>query len=192
MEKQDSILKLGVVLFIITAIAGVILGGVHEITAEPIAIQAEKTNNEAMQEVLPSAEEFELMELEIPEDSSVLEVNKGLAAGEEAGYTVKIKSAGYGGDIIFMVGISEEGSLQGMKILEHAETPGLGANAEKDEFRNQFKDKSTEAELAVVKTAPANDNEIQALTGATITSKAVTSGVNAAVEFYNSELKGGR
>ncbi|WP_461206979.1 RnfABCDGE type electron transport complex subunit G [Clostridium sp. DL1XJH146] len=192
MEKQDSILRLGLILFIVTAVAGTVLGGVHKITAEPIAIQAIKTNNEAMQEVLPSAEEFSLLDIEIPEDSMIQEVNEGQAAGEIAGYSIKVITAGYGGDVTLIVGISAEGTIQGMKILEHSETPGLGANAEKDEFRVQYNDKSVEEELTVVKTEPVNDNEIQALTGATITSKAVTTGVNAAIEFYNSELKGGK
>ena len=78
----------------------------------------------------------------------------------------------------------------GIKILSHTETPGLGANAPKPQFSGQYKDKPIENKLEVVKVAPTKDNEIQAITGSTITSKAVTLGVNDAIDFYNTSLKG--
>ncbi len=91
-----------------------------------------------------------------------------------------------------MVGLSSAGKVTGIKILSHTETPGLGANAPLPKFSDQYKNKPIKEKLEVVKVAPSKDNQIQAITGATITSKAVTLGVNDAVDFYNSSLKGAK
>lgn len=205
MENQTSnkeIISLGIRLLIITAIAALILGWAHKITLEPIKQQNIKTNNEAMKEVLPSAEGFkklgatvpeagEKLELQLPKEGPILEVNKGEKGGQVAGYTIKVATKGYAGLIEMMVGISTEGKVDGIKILSHSETPGLGANAPNPEFSGQYKGKPIAKPLDVVKTTPSADNQIQAITGATITSRAVTKGVNDAVAFYNKELKGG-
>lgn len=191
MQKSESNLKLGIVLLIITSIAGLCLGGVYQITKEPIRQQTIKKNNEAMQAVLPTAEAFAVKEVDIEDGSLVTEVNEGKKGDDVQGYAIKVTNDGYGGKIKLMVGISKDGVLQGMTILEHTETPGLGANATKDEFKDQFKEKSVETDLEVTKSGAAADNEIEALTGATITSNYVTQAVNSAIEVYNTELKGG-
>lgn len=87
-----------------------------------------------------------------------------------------------------MTGISVDGDITGVVLLDHEETPGLGANAEKDSFTDQYQQSATE--LEVVKTEPVSDGEILAITGATITSTAVTNAVNSAVEQYE-EIMGG-
>lgn len=189
MEKNET-LKLGLKLLIITAIAGLILGGAFVITKKPIEEQVQKTNNEAMKEILPKADSFEKMDGK--STAVVTEVNEGKKGSDTAGYALKVLSKGYGGQIEMMVGISKDGKVEGIKILSHSETPGLGANAPQPKFSGQFKGKSIEKDLEVVKTAPGKDNEIQAMTGATITSKAVTKGVNDAVAYYKNELKGGQ
>lgn len=191
-KSTKEIISLGITLLIITAIAGFILGGAYKITAEPIAIQQKKENDTAMKEVLPKAENFEKQDVKLAEDGSIKEVNAGKAGSDISGYAIKVSAKGYGGLIEMMVGISTEGKVEGIKILSHAETPGLGAKAPEAEFADQYKGKSIEDKLVVVKADPANDNEIKAITGATITSDAVTSGVNSAVDFYNNELKGGQ
>ncbi|HDK7139464.1 TPA: RnfABCDGE type electron transport complex subunit G [Clostridium botulinum] len=185
MEKNET-LKLGLKLFIITAIAGLILGGAFAITKKPIEAQVEKTNTEAMKEILPKADKFEKMEGKAKD--AVTEVNEGKKGNDVAGYAIKVLTKGYGGQIEMMIGVSKEGKVEGIKILSHSETPGLGANAPQPKFSGQFKGKSIEKDLEVVKTAPGKDNEIEAMTGATITSKAVTKGVNDAVKFYKDEL----
>lgn len=184
-------LKLGFILLVVTAIAGLFLGGAYTITKEPIAKQALMEKNMAMQEILPAAEIFELSDIDLPEETAIKEVNKGIKGSEVVGYAIKVTPKGFGGLIDLMVGISADGKLGGIKILSHGETPGLGANATNINFYGQFKDKSTEANLEVVKTGASKDNQIQAITGATITSKAVTSGVNEAIDFFTSNLKGG-
>lgn len=185
-----NIFKLGVRLFIVAGITGVLLGGANAITKEPIQIQQTKANSEAMKLILPEADEF--TKLETSPKGDVIEVNEGKKAGETQGYAVKVAPKGYAGAITMMVGISNEGKVQGIKILNHSETPGLGANASQPAFAGQYEDKAIDKPLEVVKKTPSNPNEIQAITGSTITSKAVTKGVNDAVEFYKNELKGGQ
>lgn len=184
-------LKLGFILLVVTAIAGLFLGVAHTITKEPIEKQALLEKNLAMQEILPSAENFELSEVKLPEGTVITDVNKGLKGNEVVGYAIKVTPKGFGGLIDMMVGISADGKIGGIKILSHGETPGLGANSTNISFYGQYKDKSAESQLEVVKTGASGDNQIQAITGATITSRAVTNGVNEAIEFYSSSLKGG-
>lgn len=171
-----EIVKLGLILFVITAVAGGLLGFANEITKEPIAKQVQQSKEEAMKQTLPQADKFEFIEVDLPEDSIILEVNAGYKGDTLEGFAVKVAPKGYGGAIEMMVGVSKDGVLQGVKVVSHSETPGLGANAQNAAFTSQYEGKS--GELKVVKTTPGADDEIQAITGATITSKAVTSGVN--------------
>ena len=94
---------------------------------------------------------------------------------------------GYGGTVSVMVGIGTDGAITGLEILSHAETPGLGANAVKPDFKDRFIGKS--GELTVDKTSNEGQN-VQAITAATITSKAVVSAVNAITAAYG-EITGG-
>lgn len=189
MDKKENSLKLGLILLIITAFVGVILGCAYTITKEPIEAQSQKANTEAMQELIANGDTFKKKDVKLTEN--IVEVNEALNNGSTVGYTIKLNTKGYGGNIELMVGISNDGKVQGIKILSQSETPGLGANSTQPAFYGQFKGKSIEKELQVTKTSSAQDNEIQAITGATITSKAVTRGVNEAVNFYKSNLKGG-
>jgi Na+-translocating ferredoxin:NAD+ oxidoreductase subunit G len=181
-------LKLGGILFTITAIAGLLLGAAHSVTLEPIAKQDQMAKAAALKVILPKAEEFK--DKKVALEGTVTEVNEGTSSGKTTGYAIKVAPKGYGGAIQMMVGISTEGKVEGIKILSHSETPGLGANAPQPKFSGQFAGKPTEKELTVVKKAPSANNEIEAISGATISSKAVTSGVNEAVKFYNAKLKG--
>ena len=119
----------------------------------------------------------------------VVEAKKG---GETLGYIITVTdSEGYGGDIQFTVGVNAEGSVTGVSFLSIAESPGLGMNARDDaSFTKQYTGKAVEA-FEVVKTGAEGDSQIEALSGATITSKAVTGGVNAALAYFNQILKGG-
>ena len=206
MENQNSnkeTLILGLKLLIITAIAGLVLSCAYVGTKSRIDEQNVKANNEAMNQVLPSAKEFakiaaqevkegEKVDKVLPKENSIVEVNKGQNGSEVTGYAIKVETKGYGGKIEMMVGISNQGKLDGIKILNHSETPGLGAKAPEPSFSDQYKGKEIKTPLEVVKGKASKENDIAAITGATITSKAVTKGVNEAVEYYNKELKGGQ
>ncbi|MGL5755150.1 MAG: RnfABCDGE type electron transport complex subunit G [Paraclostridium sp.] len=183
---MKDIFKLGTILFLICAVAALMLTVTNNVTSpviEKINIQA---NNESRKEVLQEAEEFK--QLEDIKGDLVEEVYQGSKGGEVVGYTIKTTPKGYGGQVEVMVGISQNGEISGVKIGNHSETPGLGSKASEPAFKDQFKGKNTEKSLTVVKGNASNDNDISAISGATITSKAVTSGVNAAMDVYVNEL----
>ncbi len=172
-------------LFIITAVAAFCLAAVNKITLPIIAENNAAAEIKAQQDVLPSALEFIASEAKQPEDSTVTieKMTVGLSMngdGRVAGYVVTaVSNAGYGGNIKVMVGINKDLEVNRIKIMESAETAGLGANASKPKFADQFID--AKERLSVVK-GEAGKNEISAIASATITSKAVTSCVNAAIE----------
>lgn len=190
--KKSSIARDTLILTVITLISGLLLGLVFQITKDPIEEQNAKAKQEAYQKVFADADSFEpLIEAEDEGLASYLkengytgqtinEVMKALdAGGEVLGYAINLTtSEGYGGDITFSMGIQSDGTMNGIEILDIGETAGLGMNATKDEFKNQFKDKNVE-KFEVTKTGAASEDQIDALSGATITSKAMTGGVNA-------------
>ena len=168
-KKEAGPVQLVVTLFLISAICAVLLGLVNNITAGPIAAANEAATNAAMQAVLP-ADSYEQVEY-TGGNALVTAVYK---AGD-AGYVVQVAPSGFGGTLDVMVGVGADGTCTGVSIISHAETSGLGANATKEDFRAQFVGK---ANVAVTK----DGGDIAALTGATITSRAVCDGVNAAIE----------
>ena len=168
-KKEAGPVQLVVTLFLISAICAVLLGLVNNITAGPIAAANEAATNAAMQAVLP-ADSYEQVEY-TGGNALVSAVYK---AGD-AGYVVQVAPSGFGGNLDVMVGVGADGTCTGVSIISHAETSGLGANATKEDFRAQFVGK---ANVAVTK----DGGDIAALTGATITSRAVCDGVNAAIE----------
>lgn len=197
--KKGGFMKDAVILFAITLIAGLCLGGVYGITKEPIAKAEAAAKIAAYKEVLPEASDFvedgmaekiaasaeDLMGQgfgNVYIDSAAQAVD---ASGAAVGYVVSSTSKdGFGGEVKLSVGINGEGKVTGIAFLSLAETPGLGMNATGDEFKGQFAGKNAEA-LAVTKTGSPAENEIQAMSGATITSEAVTNAVNAAIYFVN-------
>ena len=165
-------------LLIISAVCAFLLGICSEVTKEPIAAQTKRTQDEAMMAVLPEAEEFQ------EGDASTLtgtlsSINIGYKGGEICGYVLGAAPNGFSGAVNIMVGIDTEGAITGLRILSHGETPGLGARATEPEFYEQFNGKS--GTLAVNK----DGGDIVAITSATITSRAVTSGANEALQWFN-------
>jgi len=171
--SASYILRLALTLFIITGVMAAALAGVNAITKDRIAaIEAEKTQA-ALGKVLPGATDFKTLPLTA--DAGIVKAVYESAAG----YAVLVAPSGFDGEISMMVGIDPEGKVTGISIISHTETAGLGAVAAADNekgnaFRNQF---------AGVQEAVSVGKEINAITGATITSKAVTAGVNAALEY---------
>lgn len=185
---MKDILKLGVTLFAICAVAALVLGVTNNITAPVIEERNIQASNEARKIVLSEADEFK--ELDGMNSDIVLEVYEGIKDGQVIGYTIKTSSKGYGGAIELMVGISKDSKITGVEIGNHSETPGLGSKATEPIFKNQYVDKDVLNSLLVVKGSTNNDNEISAISGATITSNGVTNGVNAAMKIYNEKLSG--
>lgn len=178
---MKEIAKLGGILFIIAAICSGLVGYASEITKEPIAVQEGETKTLAMQEVLPSADAFE----EAGSTHEIAEIQVGTQDGKMIGYALRVIPKGYAGPIEIMVGVTTDGMVEGIKILSHSETPGLGANASEPSFTGQFKEKAKL--LTVVKSASVADDEVSTITGATITSVAITDGVNTALEYVQGQ-----
>jgi electron transport complex protein RnfG len=185
-----KIIKLGLVLFTVTAITGMILGVVNEITAEPIRRTQARLREEALAGALPEAEEFTEVEVASGADPILKDVQEGKNGGATAGYCVTVAPSGYGGPVEIVVGITESGKLRAIRILSQSETPGLGAKAPLPDFSGQFENKDGN-ELTVVKGKATAPDQIQAISGATITSNAVTLGVNTALEYWRDNIKGG-
>lgn len=179
MKSFKEIAVPAIALFLICLIATALLGSTNLLTADKIAQVAEEAAAKARISVCERAEKFE--ESKVTVDSNEYICYTGMnKKGEIVGYAITTKDKSYGGDIEVMTGFDSEGKITDIEILSIDDTPGLGMNAKKDSFKNEFSGKS--GELTVSKTASA-DNEIQALTGATITSKAVTRCVNLASQI---------
>lgn len=207
---SKKIVKDALILTAFTLVLGVILGLVYEITKEPIAQAKAKAAQEAYQTVFADAGYFEALEGFDSEAASKLVADAGYSddindvqvaydkeGGNVLGYviTVTAKDASQA-NITFSVGIRNDGTVNGYSVTSISETPGLGAYAadddpeNEDEFIDQFKNKKVDA-FTVVKTEAASDSEIESLSGATITSKAVANGVNACIVYFQNELAGG-
>ena len=185
--------KLGLNLLIISAIAALLLAFTNNVTADTIAKRNEQANAEARKLVLESAQDFEEVKDAKTDNSKGVKVSEIYeakdASGHTVGYTLKVLPSGYGGTIELMVGIdSANGQVSGINVVSNSETAGLGAKATDPEFSDQYKGKPLE-ELSVLKNGTPGDTEIKAISGATITSTAVTNGVDAAIEVYNNSLK---
>lgn len=189
---KDSTLRkalhLGGTLFAVTAVTGMILGFVQWGTSYAIRRAELEAKSEALRNVMPEALRFE--DVEAVPDDFVTEIQEALNdAGEKVGYCFTVASQGYGGPVSFVVGVTKDGTVRAINILSHSETPGLGARSTEPEFYGQFENR-TQLPLKVVKGEAGAADEISAISGATITSSAVTNGVNAAVEYWERNLKG--
>jgi len=179
-------LELPIKLFAITFILGLLLGVTYMYTKEPIAEQVALQLQQSREQAFPEAE-FEAVEalwegLTAEDWPEIQEVFIAKRNGEFAGYVVNVLSKGYGGDIAIIVGMDTDKKITGVVISSHNETAGLGANAVKEDFREQYKGKTNPV---LTKDEPGSDQGIDALAGATITSRAVTSGVDAIVDLVN-------
>lgn len=189
------------ILLVITLVAGLVLGLVYQITKDPIARQEAQAKQEACQEVFQDAASFGMIGVEAVDaagwneagysQESIDEVMEAKdASGNLLGYVVTVTTReGYGGDIQFSVGIRMDGTVNGISILSISETAGLGMQAE-DILKPQFADKQVE-KFEYTKNGAASENQIDAISGATITTNAVTNGVNAGLYYFQTELRGG-
>lgn len=191
------------ILFAFTLVLGLLLGVVYEITKDPIArVNYEKTQA-AYRQVFETADSFEAYTNFDMEAANVFVAEQGYADeiedvqvakdadGNILGFviTVTAKDASQA-TITFSVGIQKDGTVNGYSITSIAETPGLGMKAAEESFYSQFEGKVVDSFL-VVKSAPTADNEIEAISGSTITSKAMANGVNACISYFQNVLAGG-
>lgn len=183
-------IKLGLVLLLVTAIAGGVLAASNEITA-PIIAEIEKAGSfGALADIFTEANDFvaideaKLAEI-MAENRFVQEVFEAKKDEEIIGYAFKTKSGGYGGDINMISGINLDGTMAGISVVEPmSETKGLGSRIVDDpNFAESFVGKDASGEL-VPSAAPAGDNEVMLLSGATVSTEGVLYGVNGAIEAF--------
>lgn len=194
------VLRLALTLLAITAVMAAALAGVNKLTKDRIVAATKAKTDNAIADVLPDAKYIEDVtdvfksskSIDVPEIISKIYmgfnepksciIEPGMTRGP-AGYAMEVIPSGFDGEITMMVGIGKDGKVMGISIISHTETAGLGAvaaaeNAKGQAFRNQFIGMS--GQLAVTK----DGGDVDAITGATVTSRAVTEGVNRALEFY--------
>ena len=178
-KKENVVLyvaRISLILLAITVVVAAALAGVNSITEPVIKANTERKTQEAIEAVLPGGGD----PVDFQDETGMVSVvYKG-----ENGYAVQVAPVGFNGAITMMVGVDFDGNILGISVISQTETAGLGAVcAEKtskgEDFRNQYVGKS--GEITVIKSGTPADNEIVAISGATISSKAVTTGINAAL-----------
>ena len=199
MNKQ--IVHDALVLTAFTLVIGVILGAVYGITKAPIDKANEEAKKEAYQAVFADADSFNQKDYDADEankmvsdagyDDTINDVEEAVdASGNVLGYVITVTAKdGSQGSITFSVGIQNDGTVNGYSITDISETPGLGMKAQEEEFYGQFENKKVDS-FTVVKQTPSSDDQIEAITGSTITSKAMANGCNAAILYFQNALGG--
>jgi electron transport complex protein RnfG len=203
MKKVLELLKNTLILLLITIIAGGLLGYVFEVTKGPIALKEEQLKNEACKLAFKNADNFiEVMDFDLEQVETIL-VSKGyesdtiqimyLANDKEnnlLGYVFKIVThEGYNGDISFMMGIALDGTVEAISILSISETPGLGMRAA-EVIASQIEEINVDY-FEYTKTGAMTANQIDAISGATITTNAITNGLNAGISYFDYLIGGG-
>uniref|UniRef100_UPI0006D17328 RnfABCDGE type electron transport complex subunit G n=1 Tax=Clostridium sp. NkU-1 TaxID=1095009 RepID=UPI0006D17328 len=201
--KNGGFMKDALILFVITLISGFLLGGAYQITKEPIEKATEAANLAAYKKVFPEAADFtsdEKMEAAVEAcNAELLSQNFGKVSvdaallavdgsGNALGHVITAHSDdSYSGVVQISVGIKEDGTINGIEFLAISDTPGLGLKAKEPAFKDQYAGKNKES-LTVTKSGNAGDGEINAISGATITSSAVTNAVNAALYYVHQSI----
>lgn len=198
--SKSGFMKDALILFAITLVSGICLGFVYDITKGPIEQATIAANNATYREVLSSAESFEDVEGSAEKIAATADEILGLgygtvsiesvlegrdASGTTIGYVINsMSNNSYGGAVKLSIGFDLDGTITGVGIREISDTPGLGLKAKEAGYRDQFIGKNAES-LTVTKSGAAADNEIDAISGATITSNATTNAVNAALYYLH-------
>ncbi|MBU5256731.1 MULTISPECIES: RnfABCDGE type electron transport complex subunit G [Tissierella] len=175
-------IKLGMILFLITVISAGVLAVSNNLTKGKIAEIEMAGSIGALKEIFGEEYSFKPLDEEkineiTESNSSVIEIFEAYDGENLYGYAIKTKSSGFGGDLVTLTGFASDGNVMGMRLLEHSETPGIGAKAAEADFSDKFVGKGASEEI-----------KVEAISGATITSKGVMAGVNIAREVFNTEL----
>ncbi len=205
---MKEILKLGLAMIVVTFFAGFVLDYVYRTTKPRIDMIKAAEEEKARIDVMPDADAFR--ELLLDPDAGATKIIDGVAEnlywaaeknGDLIGYVIKVYCYGYDASpIVVMLGLRQDAAVEGIKVIAQAETPGLGARCQETEkrdgvpvvwFAEQYKDLSAGTIDVVKKTVGDGENSISAITGATVTSKAITDGINKAALLLFSSFEGG-
>jgi len=189
-KKPSSLKNMLIALFVITAVSGGLLGLVYGLTKDAIAEVELQKNEKAIKEVLPLGEgiTYTADTITLDDNGVTLSFPCNLARdanGTLLGAAIKTTEGGFGGNIELMVGITTDGIIKGVSVLSHSETPGLGANME-GKFKDQFADKKPGDNIILEVTKSHDGKKVDAITAATITSKAFTKAVDNAFKAFES------
>nr|WP_276512247.1 RnfABCDGE type electron transport complex subunit G [Clostridium tetanomorphum] len=178
-------------MFSITAICALILAITNNNTKDVI-VAREKMESLQLSVILPKYKATDVKEMDIVfnEEDIITGAYEAYEDGDVCGHAIMVTPKGMGGLIKMTVGICKDGTIGGLKVVSHSETPGIGDIVEKESFMGRFKNKSIKENIESVKSSPTKDNQVEVVTGATITSAAVSSGVNKAIEFYREKILG--
>lgn len=174
-------IKPAIVLFIFTAVAAIIVGFMHTITEGPIEQRIFEREQAAINEIIPYSFPKESIELDIPESTVWRWDSRVNQQGELLGYVFFARSRGYDGLVHLLVGIDADGSILGVRIVSHTETPGLGTVIISESFTNQFVGLVGPIEST---RNPQRPHQIDVVTGATLSVNAVVHAVNDAWEVF--------
>lgn len=173
-------------------VCSVATGAVHGALEGTIAQNDFGTEEEIdITELLPEASSLKKLDMDIPEDSDIQSIQGAYDGDELKGYIIKTDSEGAYSTISIAIAITNEGEISGIEILSQNETEGLGDEIADDEFTSRFKSKTAKTPLTLVDDETSAKDEVQGLSGATISAQAVVDGVNTAIEFFNTQLEGG-
>jgi len=209
-KQANTLIHDAIALFIITLVAGILLGAVYMITKDPIAKAEEEATNKAYAAVYKDAEfasddavtkavesfQADITAGKVDDDAysytdvELIEARTASSGGSQAGYVVKASGKGYGGAVTIALGITNEGEVLGIQILDASnETPGLGQNSTKEDWNGQYVGMTSDKTLSVVKDGSGSQDNgtINSISGATITSNAVTRAVNVVLKFVASQ-----
>lgn len=185
MKNSKEILKLGLILGLVCLLAGFALSATYSITKDKITEQQRRALVQAQKEIFPDASEFKKIEIEETKvgSATLKEIYECLNENENLiGYIATASTPGYGGSIIFVLGINNDFSIKGVKVTEQTETPGLGANIAKPSFLEQFIGKTLNDEFVVKK-------DIEPITSATISSRSIAIGIKEILNFTAKNLE---
>jgi electron transport complex protein RnfG len=179
---MNQMARFGMILGIICLAATLVLAVTYEVTKPKIEAALKLEEQAALKKIVPAANSFEA------KSDGDIKYFEALKDGALVGYCVKVTGSGYGGYMRIIVGIDTNGIIKGVNILEHQETPGLGSKINEVRlgdtepyFLRQFNGK--QARTVTVK------KDIDAITGATISSKAVTDAINKTVDEFLLKVK---
>ena len=174
-------LKLGIILLIITVVSAGVLAVSNNLTKDKIEEIKIAESVAALEELFDGGYEFKEMDEEIKnelvEDKPIIEIHEVYKGDTLEGYAIKTRTSGYAGDLFVLTGISKvEDKILGMRLVDHEETKTIGGKATEPEYTEKFKEKNVEEEVT------------DTISGATVTSKGVLTGVNMARDLYNTKL----
>lgn len=174
-----DIIKMGIILLLITSVAGMVLGVTNSFTEGVIAERALEEVLESIESLIADADEYEIVEDDdVLERDRIREVYVGYKSDSVAGFAVKSFGQGYGGEVEVMVGITGDGIISGVQVMNQSETPGLGDKIVEESFLENYRGKETSQEVA-----------IDTIGGATVSSVAVNNAVEEAANLYEEILK---